>query len=369
MIKYNAVILIIIVFVACSSNENNIQQVKFIDDSSLILLDSLIYENNDSSAFIGIMRDLEIVKNKIFISDRSKSKIHVFDDDLNYLKSFGLYGKGPHEFTQAPYLTKINDTLVVFDRSIKKLFYYNTNLEVVREITLPYKFFYMTHDPVIIGDRIIMSANNKLVRKLNGNISGLTTVLIIDRQGRIIDQCASLLDDYYKNSDLLYFALNSSSNISRGFDNSFFVLQLATYKIQQFDYYGKLMKIFEYKPKFYKTPPDVKANFYISDIRKLYKVYYSRATYFYGLFFDPMTNLLLVGYRTLHADEYQTKSFLDADNYLFILNKNGECILDAKIPGYVAAADNGIVYVVVEESDEKLVILKYKIEKKFETNS
>lgn len=354
--------VLIVLIIGCTHKDPNYIVVEYNSKAHLSLIDSIIYYSNKDN-FIGNNRDIEVIDDRIYISDKSKTTIHVLNENMEYQYSFGRYGEGPGEFTRAPYLTKHNDTLVIFDRPRKKLLFINIKDTIVnRKINLPAEYFYMVFDPVFINDRIIFAANNILLRELNNEISKLTTVLITDKYGKPLGETSKLLNDYYENSELLYFARNNSANISGGFDESFFSLQLATNKLQQFNEKGKLLKIYEYKPHFYEPPPNLKTNYAANNMEEWYEKFYSKITFCYGMFFDDKANLLFLGYRKLHPKQYLTKSFLDADNYLYVLNEKGECIFDEEIDGYLVSIDNCNLYILKEETDKRLVINKYKLE-------
>lgn len=359
-------IIIVAVFLlfGCSDKTDNINHVKLVNSRDLVSIDSLIYINNDKD-YIGGIRDFEIVDDTIFISDIVEPKIHILDSQMKYSGSFGKLGHGPNEFAYSPYLSSVQDTLVIYDLPKRKLLFYKSN-KIVNEITLPPKFFYNTFGPFFSKNKIVITALNKYLRELTGDISDFTTILITDRNGVEMKETGFLLDDYYKNRNLLYYARKNSAIISKGFKDDFFSLQLATYKIQEFDFNGNVLRTFEYKPKYYLTPPKLPTDFNAIDMKKWYESFYSKYTNFYGMFLDDKNNLLYVGYRRLHSDQYLTRTFLDADNYLFVMNEKGECVFDEKTDGYVLSVYDGIIYLLTEEAETRLVIHKYMLGNKSE---
>jgi hypothetical protein len=288
-------------------------------------------------------------------------KIHIFNKRLKYLKSVGRYGNGPGEFVEAPDLSIQGDTLIAFEPIDKRLYYYDSNLKLVKVIKLPNNFVYMKTAPLYINNKIAIAATNKQIRDLNDNIKDYTTVLYLDNSGKVYKNFGNLDKTYKENKDKFYYARNNYAIISKGFNNSVAAIQLATSKIILYDMLGKVINKLEYRPRFYKNPPEINTNYQFRSMEEAMQIYYSKKTHFAHLFYDEKTDILSANYRTLKEDQYKSRSFLDADNYIWMINKDKTCVIDEKIPGYVADINDGLVYVVTEESDQLLKIMIYKI--------
>lgn len=356
-------IILIIFFIKCSDQGDSKNQIVHYNPTvKLTLTDSLQFLNNDSS-FIGAIRAIKVINNRIYISDKSLAKIHIFDNRLNYLTSIGSYGKGPGEFVDAPDLVSIKDTLVAFNTYKYKLYFYDSNHRLAKIVELPEDYIYMKTAPVFINSKIAIAATNVVMRDLNQGIDDYKTVLMLNENGTVFKNFCMLDKLYEENKDNLFFARNNYSIISEGFNNLLAVHQLATTKLLFYDSNGTFKYSLEYKPRFYIDPPEIKANRQFKSMEEAMKVFYSKKTYFSRMFFDPTTNLLYINYRKLNENQYQTRSFLDAENYLFIINKDNNCIFDERIPGYIADVNKGSLYLVSTESDNELEMKIFKIDK------
>lgn len=335
-------------------------EAKYSPKSKIKLIYSLIF-NNTNNKYIGTISDAEVIKNRIYISDNSLKCIHVLDKNLKYITKIGSSGRGPHEFSVAPILTKDHDTLVVFDTRNNKLIRYNKNYNESSEISLPRDYFYMKTKPIYTEHNIFLAAVNKIVRNLNANLDDYTTILILNRKGKVQANVCKLLDDYKSHKNMLYYARNDYDIISQGFGNTIIVKQLATNKFIVLNNKGKELKVVEYRPKYYKDPPSVKTSYQFKSMEEAMKKFYSKETYYHRMIYDKHLNFLYINYRSLHANEYKTRSFLDADNYLLVFNNKFQPIFDGKIPGYLLSVEDGFVYVLTGETEEEIVIDKLKL--------
>ncbi|MGE5400180.1 MAG: hypothetical protein ACM3S2_07240, partial [Ignavibacteriales bacterium] len=299
----------------------------------------------------------------IYISDDSHSKIIVFDKDMKITGSIGRYGNGPDEFPNAPYLSKKSDALVVWSRARSKYILYNERNEKIKEILLDPQYYYTVTEPVFINNKIVIAASKTAIRDLKKQLNDdFTTALIANDNGYIEKRFDRLLSDYMKNSDLTFYNLSTTADVIEGFNNTIFVHQEATYKLKQYDKDGNYIRTLEYKPRYYVGPPELKLGNEPQDMDAIYEKYYTKQTYFSKLVYDKKSDLIYMNYRTLHRYQYQTRSFLDADNNLLVFNNKDEVIYDEKIEGYLVSVDNGYAYFLNEESPQRIVILKYKIE-------
>lgn len=353
--KWLVILLVTYIFFAC--NQKKVEEINYYPNkSNLVLSDTLIFTNSES-LYIGSINDIEIIHGNIFISDKSFSKVHIFDNKLKYIDAIGKYGSGPGEFVTAPFLSENDNKIVVFDRKNLKLILYEKNI-IANEIHLPKDFFYQTNNSIFLNDKIILSATNKLIRDLK-SINGYTTVLMLNKDGKFYRNIGGLSSEYSNHKEKLFYARNPFSIISEGPDESFYILQGATYEYQKIDKDGLVINTFKYKPKFFKDPPDIKVDQEPSDLKKAYETYYSKTSYYAKLIFDKESKILYGNYRSLNMNHYYSRSFLDAENYLFAIDNKGRCIFDEKISGYLADIDSGKIFILEEESPSRLVINKY----------
>ena len=347
----------------CSENKLKIVEVKFNPTASLILMDKLEFKNTDS-LFIGEVNDVEIFNNHIYISDKTNNKIHVFNLRLQYIKSSKGKGHGPGEFPTKPYLSHSSNNLVVCCIG-RGLSYLDTNFYEIKNINLTKG--YVTDfiaKPVIHNQIIIASAFSEIPVK-KSKISNITTAVIFDTSGSFQKGICKYDKIYDDNIGIAYYENKRYSRVINGFNNTVFVFQMATTNYHQFSLTGEYIQTISYKPKYYNEPPDITINKVRSLPReKAYENYLSRITNFKGFQFDTQNELLYVNYFTMKKEMLKSRSFLDADNYLFAINKNNVCVLDQSIDGYMVGVYDGYIYILSEESVEKITIKKYKIEYK-----
>lgn len=91
-------------------------------DLSEILDDSIeiIPLETTEECLISRVDRIEFYKDKIFILDRSNTKVFVFTSEGKYLKSIGTQGLGPGEYSFLGDFTFKGDSVVIQDRSNNK---------------------------------------------------------------------------------------------------------------------------------------------------------------------------------------------------------------------------------------------------------
>lgn len=354
------------------NSDNNLTTVSF--QGKIVLEDpeELVYDNAGDN-YVGSIKSIKVLNDKVYISDASTIKIHslkIQSDNqstnrkkLEFEKSVGRFGHGPNEFPKAPYLYKGENELFVNEQLSNTFYLYDTELNIKDKICLPDQFIYNDFDPVILKDRFIIPGNNKLLRDLRTGIEDYYTLLITDRNGNHQKSFGQLSEQYEEKADQLFYARNNFSKVTKGFGNTIISIQMATNNFDVYDYNGKLKATYSYRPKNYLTPPDIKSNYKFNSIEDAMKKYYSKTTYINKIIYDEKNDLVFVHYRSLHADQQKSKSFLDADNYLLVINNKWECVFDEEINGYLADIEDGKIYLVSEESVDKIVLKKYEINK------
>ncbi|MCX6149229.1 MAG: hypothetical protein NTX22_01750 [Ignavibacteriales bacterium] len=357
----NLLLLIAIIFCSCSKEQNKYVNVKFKAKGEIILKDTLKYIYSKSSVYVGLIRDIEIIGNNIYISDRANCKIHVFDLGLNYLKSSNGFGHGPSEFASPQYLSNNSGNLIAYGpgEGLKLL---DSSFFIVKKIKSPTNYITNFANPVYFdGDKIWATGFNKMPINQQ-RISDITTVIIFNKEGSLIKAFCNFDKDYDININNKYYESMRDALISEGFNNTYFVLQRATYKYHQFNKKGNYIQTYFYKPKYIKSPPDIS----ISQAKSLnnddfFKNIVAQTSFYKFFAFDITNNLLFINYINQKFEMMKSRSYTDSESYLCAINKDGECIYDNKIEGYVFAIKDGYIYTVVEESDKYLLIYKYQI--------
>lgn len=126
-------------------------------DLSEILDDSIeiIPLETTEECLISRVDRIEFYKDKIFILDRSNAKVFVFTSEGKYLKSIGMQGLGPGEYSFLGDFTFKGDSVVIQDRSNNKYIAYDIYSNLYREI--PYD---MPHLEVVSFDEIAYQISN-----------------------------------------------------------------------------------------------------------------------------------------------------------------------------------------------------------------
>jgi len=361
--KKKLIFVLFLYLLSCSKNDLDIKEICFNSNKkvNLVLKEKLTFYNSDT-LFIGLARDIEVIKNRIYISDRTNCKIHEFDLHLNYIKSSGKCGRGPGEFTLAPYLTKYCDTLVIYVPGYG-LRYLDSNFNEIKRILPPSNYLTdLSRKPVIGHDRILVSAlsSYKLDRKKLANV---TTALLFTFDGKIKKGICKFDNDFCNNSNLTANNLRIFSYVTKGFNNTYFVIQGANTKLYQYDSNGNFLRSYFYYPRFYKETPNITRRESKRYSRlEYYKKVILKTTFYKNVFFDSNKNLLYINYCNSHIEKLYSKSFTDTDSYLIVINNKEECIYDNKIEGYLVAVEDGYIYTHVKENLKKFVMNKYSLE-------
>ncbi len=92
-------------------------------------IDSLV---SDSTRFIKKIGYIDLdSEGNIYITDKDYCKIHKYNIEGNFIKSFGNKGRGPGEFISAGALNICNDTLLLSAKRIKKVIKFTVNGEFI----------------------------------------------------------------------------------------------------------------------------------------------------------------------------------------------------------------------------------------------
>lgn len=193
MNKFNLIIRVLILalllcFSACSSKENSTKDVGIktitieIDGedqrtfSQLVDSMSFIALETKEASLIGRITKLRFKDSRIYILDKRKSNcLFVFDSTGRYLFKIDEAGKGPGEYVEASgFCITENQDIVLNDFSGKKILFYNSMGEFVRELHTDFS----PEDIASLGDGllaitsfypskrlIIMGSDGKVIRR------------------------------------------------------------------------------------------------------------------------------------------------------------------------------------------------------------
>ncbi|MEJ5352350.1 MAG: 6-bladed beta-propeller, partial [Melioribacteraceae bacterium] len=133
MRRFLIALLIILITAKCSTKKDDIYISNYEDKYELQVIDTLTYYYKDS-LFIGRIHDIQLIGDKILISDFFLKKIWVFSNKLDLLKVIGREGKGPGEYSYAPNI--IYDSNYIWLSSGRIIDKYNRNLEFIKRMQL-----------------------------------------------------------------------------------------------------------------------------------------------------------------------------------------------------------------------------------------
>ncbi|NLT50758.1 MAG: hypothetical protein GXX85_07590 [Ignavibacteria bacterium] len=366
--KKNEVLLIFcILMFGCNDSNNKIEKitVDYRNTVELELRRDIIFYNSDTMT-IGFIHDFEIFNNRFYLTDYTDCKIHVFDTNMTHIKNSLGKGFGPGEFPSPPFLTKGPNSLFVYSVGKIGLQLVDSNFNTINTIESKSGFIEnFAMDPLITENYIV--ANMYSIYPAVGiNKGDISTAAILDISGKLKKAICFFDKEYEENSEFAYFAEHIEVFISNCFNNTALIFQSATTNFHQYNYEGDYLKTFNYVPRFYKVPAGISSSQIgqYNSLEEYYDKYCTKVTTFRKISFDQKNDLVLINYCTVKKERIYSKSWLDAENYLCIINSNYECIFDGIINGYLLGVNNRRIYVLVEESEEKIVINEYIIKRK-----
>jgi len=359
MKKYNYLLLVILLLTACKNNIDT----KFIEIEDNKKVDLQIKEKmffyNTNSVTVGVIKDIEILRSKIVISDKANSSLIVFDKKMQFIKTSPGRGRGPGEFTIAPYISEHNDTLLVYEPG-RGLQYIDSNFMRIKTISFP-NGGYITDfsvQPVFLKSKIIISSMSGFPN-FNKSISKITTALLINYNGEVIKGFCNFDKKYDRNLPANNGRIKTF--VSKGFNNTIFILQGALTKIFQYDENGNYIASLNYKPRYYKESDLTKREISNGNRGEYYRKIILETSFYKDIRYCEKYNLLIVNYLNSHIERMISKSFTDTDSYIYIINNKYECIFDEKVEGYMVDIDNDYIYTLAEENINNIILNKYEI--------
>ena len=368
---YKVVLLLIslytfFTFISCS-NSNHLEEStiryesEMIDGKKLVLVDSVLFRYSEGKR-IGGIRGIYKFKNYFLIPDNMYKCVHVFDEDLNYIKRVGNEGRGPGEFTTTPFvIDTFSDELKIFKVLEKKICLYDNNLNFAREVSLPDEFYYQFRNPIEVDNKFLFSvafpSNITKVQyyKEYNSLSLINgTNYQYERDIFPWDEIYHLID--YGGYSTLTFGVHLA-NVKHG---GFYAAQSASIYLSCFDKAFSQIKIFGVKSKFYKDPPKMKVNETQKSFKTIVKLL-SNVSFLRHIYYDNKNKWLVVNYRNETEESIYAKDYFLAENYIQIYNEDHDCIFDGKINGLYQLNHEGKIYLLEKETPEAMLIKIYEL--------
>ncbi len=171
---FSSFIIILFLFIACEGVQEGDQptdfsaiQVKDVPDNTLNFLDIaedfryIRLETGDES-LIGTVDKLIFAEDGIFVLDRTSKALYSFDFKGNFIKQIGSTGRGPGEWLdpQDVSFDKENKRLVLYCRGTRKMLFYSTDGDFIKEIDTGLRFRsmeYINEDTIFIVTHRILN--------------------------------------------------------------------------------------------------------------------------------------------------------------------------------------------------------------------
>lgn len=360
MRRFLIALLIILITVKCSTKKDDIYISNYEDKYELHVIDTLTYYYQDS-LFIGRIHDIQLIGDKILISDFFLKKIWVFSNKLNLLKVVGREGNGPGEYMYAPNI--IYNSNYIWLSSGRIIDKYNRNLEFIKRMQLPKELIYSSNTPICIGDFFIFNVSFPYSIVEKSYYEKFKPLIKIDT---VLSNYVNFddWDENYFNDELEgYTREQHESLVTKKDENHFFTIQGATYYIKLYDKNLNVLRHFGRKPKKYKDPPKLKARDTQASVEANAK-FHSNITRWHNLKYDTYEKRLYLGYTNLFEDFYLYRSLMRGEHYLEVFDENYNVIYDDKLPGILAFVNNGMIYVIHKEDPKFLKLLVCRLREK-----
>ena len=349
---------ITILIISCVEKQNKFIELKYNPKIKL----ELIQELSNDSVNIGFVRDIEVLNNEIYVSDIETNQIHVFDLNLNHLRSSDPFGIGPSSFNYPADFTKYNDKIIVTPNFFNYS-YINKEFQKQKFLGTPQELHAGNISrPVFMENTAAVGAYSEKLY-LNPNKSKIKSVALLNYKGELIKSICSFDNIYDENLGDAFYESGANVLLSNVFNYSFVVLQCPTTKYYCYNEDGELLKTMSYKPKYFEKPPF----FTLDSLRKMnsadkFEKWGSKLTFYRTMIYDNKNNLLNICYGKMRTTSMNSRSIADYDYYLIIINDKFEVIYDGKIDGSMVSIENGYIYTLVDDID-KFIIHKYSVKK------
>lgn len=359
-IKSIACYFVILLFLGCNSDTNDdYYHSKFIQNYKLKELDSLKFINNDS-LFISQTGDMRVWKNHIFISDFNFMKVWIFDKNLNLVTVLGGKGRGPQEYVYPPNILGADNYLLLIDSKFRNINIYDEDFNFIKKVKLPDKIVFPPYGAVYNGKNFIFFGFKPEDFSYE-NLSNIPSLFALDKNFDLANEFFPW--DKMYNNNTAYVLDNLKVLLTKDKSTGFFTKQTGLFKISYFDKNFHVIKNFGRKPKYFKEPPDIK----FEDTQRSAEAasdFSSKTTKFLKIYYDKISEHLLVNYVNLDKDFFYARTLLLGKHYLQIYDKNYNCIYDGPIPGKLAFAMHGKIYILTDERPEFIMFKIFKLVKK-----
>jgi len=213
---------------------------------------------------------------RIYILDKIKCNIHVFDIEGKYLNTFGKKGFGPGEFYDPTFILSDSSMIIVSDTSTKLLHFFDYNGDFRFSKSIRYQLRYprkLSNGNYIGFIRNNISENDKFYWKISlvlldydFNIIKILTEKKIDRENKQ-NKLNEYYDEYTLSEDEIFVAASSTTR----------------YMVNVFDYNGNEKYRIRNKYRVHKFSPAELESFN-EDTKKIYSRYnweYDEISYIY----------------------------------------------------------------------------------------
>ncbi len=309
-----------IVTINALNNTNRIQS--FFD---LFELNKIVALKTDEANLIGKIKRVRVVPDNIFIFDNLRNTIFRFDSEGNFLNFIGKKGGGPEELIHPiDFWVDVDNEKIIFLDNQKKIVEFTFSGEFLNKIKIP---VYTQNIAKITDDKYLLVSENSY------NDGRLNFLFFIDKQGNIIDEKISFMEDLVENS----FNLSTGINFFEDEYTMCFPLNDTIYSLKDDNLYKKYIINFENQ----KLDKDVFKRCNGSDevIKKVYETNKILYIHNYLETNDICYAVFWKGHNTLETIIFSKKTGK-------IYNYNGNSISDILRGSFVSATSKGqMIYI------------------------
>jgi len=358
---YYVVLISVLLFISCSTQTDYAGEVyhsRHLNSHDLVLVDSLQYVNPSDTSFIGRLGRLYYWNDHILVTDREFLSILVFDNDLNLLHRIGGRGRGPGEYTVTPEIMLDDQYLWVMDYQTKTMNLYNRDFSHILSYELPFELYYFL-PPIKVDNFFIFTAAGPASVTEAQYYKNYNSLFQMDTTFTII---ANFLDwdDIYFDDDLAAYARGGFVLLTNGLNDTFFAKQQSSFSNYAISSNLDILKSFSSKPKYYREPPRVPVNEVQQSLENFID-FTAQVTRFHNISYDKSYHRFFIHYINFNREGVRQRDLLLSDQYLQVFNENYDCIYDGPIPGTFAFTKDGNVYILAEETPERIKINIYSL--------
>jgi hypothetical protein len=360
---------------ACSTKQNNATQEyasQYTEQYDLVAVDTLVYHHTDSS-YIGAVGEMKPWNGNIIVVDARFLKIMVLNqrnDALLLVSQHGNRGNGPGEFITPMTIVPTKDSLYVFDPFAKRITIYDQAMRMIGHQSFSVAIGMDIGKSALCIDTLfyipsVMLDTSKQQTELNAAYyASARSVSVIKHGGAMVASIFPYEDLYTDpNSKRTAFVdIRKRTNLAYGNQKTFFAQHEGVPLITHFDTQNRIIKRFSYTSKFFKTPP-LDDDFKPFTPEK-WAQFYGQMSFYDGLEFDPTQNLLLSVLACPTEDAYRKSDPTLYKRYLQVYDKEYNCVFDQQVQGMLEFVQNGNIYLLTENSKDRMVLTVYRLQKK-----